>query len=222
VRLVYLSHPLAEDTPAYGGGPSLVIEHARSIQRGDTANAAVWTLSNHLGTHLDFPRHFVRDGKCLDDYPVPFFAFARVVLVDVSGAGPGTVIGPDAFETIPPDPDADMILALTGMGRLRATRDYWEKNPVFEPRLADAVRRRYPRVRVFGFDAISLSSWSDRETGRAAHRAFLEGDRPILLLEDMDLSPLAAGSSIGRLVVSPLRVAGTDAAPATVIAEVEP
>ncbi len=222
MRTVYLSHTLSTDTPAYGGGPSLVVEQTRSIERGDTANAATLRLSNHLGTHIDFPRHFVRDGKCLDDYPPSFFTFARVVLVEAPGAGPGTVIGPEVFEAIPPDPDADMILALTGMGRLRADPDYWQKNPVFSPEIADLIRRDYPRVRAFGFDAISLSSWTDRETGRAAHRAFLGGDRPILILEDMDLSPLGPTSRITRVTVCPLRVAGADAAPVTVIAEVEP
>jgi arylformamidase len=222
VRLVYLSYPLTEKTPAYGGGQSLVVEQVRSIERGDTANGARWALSNHLGTHIDFPRHFVRDGKCLDDYPPSFFEFERVALVDASGTAPGSVIVPGAFDGAPANPDADMVILLTGFWRLRASRDYWEKGPVFSPDIADWLRGRFPKARVFGFDTISLSSWTDREAGRAAHRAFLDHDRPILPLEDMDLSVLSPASRIGRLVVSPLLVAGADAAPATIIAELEP
>ncbi len=222
MRLVYLSYPLSEKTPAYGGGESFITEQVRSIERGDTANGARWTLSNHLGTHTDFPRHFVRDGKCLDDYAASFFEFDKAVLVDGSGAAPGSVIGPGAFTGTPVDPDADIIILLTGFWRMRASRDYWEKNPVFSPDIADCIRERFPVARVFGFDAISLSSWADRVTGRLAHRAFLDNDRPILLLEDMDLSRLTPASHIGRLVISPLRAEGADAAPTTVIAEIEP
>jgi len=221
VRLVYLSYPLTEKTPAYGGGESFVMERTRSIERGDAANSARWALSNHLGTHIDFPRHFVRDGKCLDDYPSSFFEFGKVALIDVSGTVPGAVIGSGAFGKIPADPDADMIIALTGLGRVRTSRDYWERNPIFLPEIADCIRDRFPKVRVFGFDTISLSSWTDRETGRRAHRAFLDHECPVLPLEDMDLSCLTPSSRIGRLIVSPLRVAGADAAPTTVIAEIE-
>jgi arylformamidase len=222
VRTVYLSYPLSGTTPAYGGGESLTAESVRSIEGGDTANTARWTLSNHLGTHIDFPRHFVREGKCLDDYPATFFAFGRPAVVDVSGLMPGAAIGPEVFEGALLDTDTDMIIVLTGFWRLRSTRDYWEKNPVFAPGIADVIRRRFPIARVFGFDSISLSSWTDRETGRKAHGSFLDHESPILPLEDMDLSPLAPASRIKRLTVYPLRVAGADAAPVTVVAELEP
>ena len=222
MKLVYLSYPLSEMTPAYGGGESFVAEPIRSIERGDTANTARWTLSNHLGTHIDFPRHFVRDGNCLDDYPASFFFFKKTAIVNISGLTPGGVIDADVFEDAAFDPDIDIIIVLTGFGLHRSSQDYWEKGPVFTPDIAVVIRRRFPKVRVFGFDTISLSSLTDREMGRRTHLSFLDHEFPILPLEDMDLSPLTPSSRIRSLAVCPLRVAGADAAPVTVIAEVEP
>ena len=39
-------------------------------------------------------------------------------------------------------------------------------------------------------DFISLTSYQNREIGRMAHREFLGSSRPLLLIEDMDLSRL--------------------------------
>jgi arylformamidase len=222
VRLVYLSWPLDGRTPAYGGGESLAVEPVRSIERGDTANAARWTLSNHLGTHIDLPRHFVAGGRCLDDYPPHFFEFTRIGVARVGPVAPTAAIGPDTLD-IPGIPsDFELLLVVTGFSRLRDEPVYWERGPVFLPEIADFIRGRFPDVRAFGFDTISLSSWTDRETGRQAHRAFLEHERPIPIIEDMDLSPLEPGITPARLIVSPLRVSGADAAPVTITAWVQP
>ena len=222
MTLVYLSYPLDERTPTYGGGESLAVERVRSIERGDTANAARWSLSNHLGTHIDFPRHFVKDGRSFSDYPPSFFEFEKIGVVRLSETAPGAALGAEALGEVDGPPDAQIILAVTGFSALRGSPVYWENGPVFLPEIADFIRGRFPDVRIFGFDTISLSSWTDRETGRRAHRAFLGEEPPILILEDMDLSPLGPGTCVLHVTVSPLRVAGADAAPVTVTARVEP
>ena len=52
-RWVYLSHPLHEDVPAYGGGKAFFCENEKSISDGDSCNQQKWHLSNHIGTHID-------------------------------------------------------------------------------------------------------------------------------------------------------------------------
>lgn len=72
-KWIYLSYPLNCETPAYGGGESLKIRHEKSIEERDSCNTSYWSFSNHLGTHIDFPRHFVREGKTSDDYDPQFW-----------------------------------------------------------------------------------------------------------------------------------------------------
>jgi kynurenine formamidase len=74
-KWVYLSYPLNCETPAYGGGDSLKIQHEKSIEKGDSCNTQHWSLSNHMGTHIDFPRHFVQAGKTSEDYGPEFWIF---------------------------------------------------------------------------------------------------------------------------------------------------
>jgi len=222
VKHLYLSHFLGPETPFYGGDGSFQIEKLRSIEQGDSCNANKWSFPNHAGTHIDLPRHFVADGSCMDDYPPDFWLFTHVGVIDISDVKPGFVISAELFENFRISQDVELLLLKTGFGKIRTTPAYWRENPIFTPDLAGYLRNRIPRLRVFGFDTISVSSWYDRSMGREAHRAFLGGDRPILLLEDMNLAMIDAQRVLSRVTVAPLLVAGADAAPCTVIAEFEP
>lgn len=218
---IYLSHPLDPQTPAYGGGEGLQTVAVRSMVRGDSCNAARWTLSNHLGTHIDLPRHFSETGKTLDDYQASFWHFQAVQVRELHGVEAGGTIAVEDLKLDELPAETDLLLLKTNCASRRDLPIYWEKGPIFLPEIAEALRNSLPRLRVFGFDAISVSSWSDRDTGRQAHRAFLDNPKwPILLLEDLDLEGVGDHSRIQQVLVCPLRVAGADGAPCTVLAEV--
>jgi kynurenine formamidase len=219
-RWLYLSYPLHAATPAYGGGASFSALAVRSLARGDACNGALWTLPNHLGTHLDFPRHFVPDGKTWTDYPPEHWIFRRVCLLDISPLAPGARVTPDGLDAGAIARDAELLLIKTGCSAWRDTPAYWQQNPAFTPGLASVLRERCPRLRVVGIDTISLSSWTDRALGREAHAAFLDHARPLLLLEDMDLAGVTPATAFLQVVAAPLPVADADAAPCAVLAEV--
>ena len=73
---------------------------------------------------------------------------------------------------------------------------------------------------MLGFDIISLSSYSNKQVGREAHKAFLDHSYPILLLEDMDLSMIRDGMLLKQIIVSPVRIENTDGSPCTVLANI--
>ena len=79
---------------------------------------------------------------------------------------------------------------------------------------------------MIGFDFISLSSYTNRELGREAHRAFLnksfsglnkDCSKPILIIEDMHLASLKECPN--KIVVAPLRYDRSDGSPVTIISE---
>ncbi|MFZ4857086.1 MAG: cyclase family protein [Desulfuromonadaceae bacterium] len=220
MKYLYLSHFLGPDTPFYGGDGTFQIEPLRSMKQGDNCNTGRWSFPNHAGTHIDLPRHFVVDGACMNDYPPEFWISTQVGLIDISDTQPGFVINPELLESYGVSQNVELLLLKTGFGTVRTAPAYWRESPVFAPDLADYLRSSFPRLRIFGFDTISVSSWMDRPTGRKAHQAFLGGDKPILLLEDMSLSQIDPETKFSRVTVAPLLVSGADAAPCTVIAEV--
>jgi len=219
-KVVYLSYPLNPTTPAYANGNTLRIEEGNSIINGDSCNTSVWHLPNHLGTHIDLPRHFVQDGKTVTDYPPGFWIFNSPYLLDVSPVRPNTIITPNDLELSGIRNDVDLLLVKTGFCELRQDCAYWENNPGFDPCLAERLRLQFPLLRVFGFDSISLSSFSNRGLGREAHKSFLKHERPILPLEDMDLAKVNRNTLLQQVIISPLIVEDADGAPCTVLAKI--
>lgn len=217
---VFLSYKLENETPGYGGQVVFEASSDKSIAQGDSCNTSRWELSNHAGTHIDFPRHFSSEGKCLDGYSADFFVFDKVALIDVSPVEPGQILTWEDLKSYPIDRDVELLLIKTGFCELRDQDVYWEANPGFHPELAASLREHFPRLKVLGFDSISVSSFVNRSLGREAHRVFLDHSQPILLVEDMNLSVLTISTHFERVIVSPVRVVGADASPCTVIAEV--
>lgn len=222
MRTVYLSHILSPSTPQYGGlGGGINIVNVKEIPKGDTANTQEWRMSNHLGTHIDAPRHFIANGAPVAAYPAPHWICSKVAVAEVP-LSEGRLIMPEDISSFPP-PDAECILLKTGFEARRETPEYATANPGISPTLAEHLCRTFPLLRFVGMDFISVSSFKDREAGRIAHRILLspEGREPVLPVEDMSLAPVGVGIRIARMIISPLRVAGSDGAPVTVLAEVE-
>ena len=60
---ILLSHIISSNTPSYGNRDSVEIRSKSSIENGETANTSTWIFSNnHIGTHIDVPKHFSNDG----------------------------------------------------------------------------------------------------------------------------------------------------------------
>jgi len=217
---VYLSYPLSEETPAYGGGESITIEHGKNMNNGDSCNTSQWCFSSHLGTHLDFPKHFSRNGMSASDFHAEYWIFNTPFLIDISPVRPGSLIHPSDINLSSVPKDIDLLLIKTGFCNYRSEEIYWKQNPGFSPQFAQILRKKFPALRVLGFDSISLSSFMHRDIGRQAHRAFLDDVRPILLLEDMDLAKIVTYTVLQKVIISPLLVHGADGAPCTVLGNI--
>jgi kynurenine formamidase len=219
-KWIYLSYPLNRITPAYGGGDTIKIRQEKNMETGASCNTQHWSSSNHLGTHIDFPKHFARGGATSSSYNPGFWIFDAPFILEISTVEPGVIIEPEALEMdIVPD-DTDILIIKTGFCHLRDKDIYWKNNPGFDPAFAIFLRKSFPHLRVLGFDSISLSSFAHRKTGREAHKSFLDHYNPILLLEDMDLTLIGNGTKLNQIIVSPLLVEGADASPSTVFASV--
>jgi kynurenine formamidase len=220
-KWIFLSYPLAQDTPAYGGGEEFVNHVVKSIESGDSCNTSRWDFANHLGTHIDFPRHFSVAGSTVDNYQAEDFVFTKLGFIDLGDVPLGTIISPADIPLAELPRDIEMLILKTWFCSKRSEPIYSKQNPGFSPDLAEVLRNKFLNLRLLAFDSISVSSFAHRELGRKAHSAFLCHERPILLLEDMDLSKLSTCSNIIQVIVAPLRVEGADGSPCTVMANIQ-
>ena len=208
-KIVFLSHTISELSPCYGGKSSIKIEQVKNISKGDTCNTMHWSFSNHVGTHVDAPLHFIEAGRSVTAIKPKEWFFNKVVLVCISDAGEGHIIGTRDLGNVE---DCDLLLIKTGFEEYRKEEVYWKDSPGLNPEIGSWLKENCPSIKAVGVDFISISNLNNRDLGREAHDAFLSAG--IILIEDMRLSVL--DKTPEQVIVAPLRVADADGAPCTV------
>jgi len=221
---ICLSHIISQSTPAYGNRDRVFIRDNSSILKGETANSSCWIFSNnHIGTHIDSPRHFSATGKKTHEFNFNDFFYDKVQLVDIScDSGILISIGDiKKVESVIPR-DCEFLLIRTGYEKFRYIDKYWNDSPGLAAELADYFREFYPDIRCVGFDFISLTSWNFRPEGRISHKAFLcpeNNANAILVIEDMALQHI--NNHIKSAVVAPVFVEDGNGGAVTVFADIE-
>jgi kynurenine formamidase len=95
-RLVDLTHEFREDFPAFPGAPATSRETAVTIPE-DGFYGQVWTIWEHICTHMDVPAHFIVDGRTSPELALDEL-IAPIVVVDIServAREPDTVVTPE-------------------------------------------------------------------------------------------------------------------------------
>ena len=221
MTLFYLSHVIGPDTPSYGGHFPLETEVLKSINEGDSCNEISVRMPLHFGTHVDAPRHFDDSGMTVDQFPPEYWRCTKVCLLDIPIGEDGLVrLSDDSPLLSEIDDDCELLLLRTGSQTLRASSPnlYATRGPSLCDDFASWIRRNRA-LKFLGIDSISVSSPQKRELGRKAHTALLAPGigSTVLIIEDMDLSNLQTAPS--EVWILPLRLAGADGAPVTVVAK---
>ena len=179
----------------YPGDPELSIERVMSLGAGDVANVSRMDLGVHTGTHVDAPLHFVEGAAAADALDLDVLVGPAVV-VDVPGPGD---IEPDAVVD-----GAERILFKTrnsaAWAEDRFYEDYASISPAAAARIVDAG------VRLAGVDYLSVG-------GVETHETLLRAG--VVAVEGLDLRGIEPGAY--TLVCLPLKLEGSDGAPARVI-----
>ena len=95
-----LSHTLEEDIPAWPTHARFGRTLHESQAHGDVATHYGLTLSEHTGTHMDAPLHFISDGSAhygTDEIPLDRLA-GRAATIDATDLGPDDLFGVDRIE----------------------------------------------------------------------------------------------------------------------------
>jgi kynurenine formamidase len=229
--IIRMSYNLSEDfPPALPDAQKLRVEQRDSIGDGSPLNSfGVW-FANHLGTHIDAPYHFNPSGMRIVDFPITSYVFDAPLVVEVPKDDTEYVTRADLVPWAGALAHCDLVLLRTGFWRHRFTDPvrYAQRNPGLAGDAARYLLDHCSRLRAVGIDAVSIEFEAHYGHEFAAHRALLcDDDRPMLIIEDVDLSfdggsEHAAGGTRNRLVrvtALPLFIEGIDASPCSVLGE---
>jgi len=215
-KYIYLSHIIDEKTPTYGNRDSFLSEAKSEISNGDSSNSSKWIFTtNHLGTHIDVPNHFISKGKKIDDYLADSWVFNKIQLINVPCTG-AKLIDEEVRDYLFSE-YVELIIIKTGFEYFRNQEIYWKNNPGLSHKLADYLKNKYPKLRAIGFDFISLTSFEFRDEGKKSHYSFLNSPRELLIIEDMMLKELQKDPE--EVIILPVRIKNGNGAPVTIIAK---
>jgi arylformamidase len=171
--------------PVYPGDPTPYRDFVRRIELGDECNLSGFYMGCHSATHVDAPRHFIEDGKTIDQLDL-----SRLIGECTVVEKTGMITGADIDEILPAC--KNMIL-FKGQGNV-----YLCESGAFA--LTDAG------VTLVGTDALSIETEDD---SFPVHRELLGAE--VIVLEGLDLSSAEPGNY--QLIAFPLLLAGTEASP---------
>jgi arylformamidase len=190
MEIIDVSVPVRPGMVTYPGDPAVRLERVSSIADGEVANVSRLDFGVHSGTHVDAPLHFFEGAVGAEALPLD-------VLV-----GPCVVV--DGLEPAAVPAGAERVLFKTPNSRL------WERDSFagdFVQLDGEAARALVANgVWLVGIDYLSIG---DEE----AHRVLLAAG--VVALEGLDLRGVEPGQY--GLVCAPLKLVGSDGAPARVL-----
>lgn len=203
-NFIDLTSPITSNTVVFPGDPTFQKEKICSIDNKCCFNLFKISMSNHMGTHIDFPAHVIPDGKTSSDY-----ALSQL-------SGNGIIIHvPEAYAAITRNfiekqfiKKNDIVFFKTANSTFNKQTPLQEKFVYIESEAAQALLKL--QVKMVGIDYISVDNIHDENL--TMHKLLLSHN--ILIVENLEL----AGVDPGRcfLSVMPLSIPEMDGLPARV------
>lgn len=182
------------NSQVYPGDPAPEKNVLHSMEKGELYNLTSFTMCAHNGTHIDAPRHFLRDGKSVDELPLePFIGMAYVA----------------EHRGIVAEEDALRIIEKAKTQNAEAARRILIKGE---------AEVSFEAARVFAASNLLLLGNESQTVGpqnapMAVHLALLSAG--VILLEGIRLAMVSEG--VYFLNAAPLNLAGADGSPCRAI-----
>ena len=219
-KLIRLSYNITYNTPTYGNRNKLVVNQRTEKINDFYITESKWNFTtNHLGTHIDVPKHFVNEGLSVTDFEEDFWVFNNVELIDIPKEKGELIEGYEIVNKIHNPLKIELLLIRTGYEKFRNSDKYWNDNPGISPEAAKLIREKLPNLRGLGFDFISLTSYRFRNEGKMAHYNIFKNNTPFIVIEDMKLT--SASEKKFSVIVSPIFVEKADGSPVNVFQVIE-
>ena len=206
MTLYDISLTIADDLPVWPGDPKIKLKKISKIEDGEEANVTHISACVHTGTHVDAPDHFMGNGQTVENLPLDLLVGAAFVVelhVD------GQVSAVDLQSASIPE-GTNRLLIKTTNSQLWA-EGVKEFKSDFIALEADAAAYLVNQgVEVVGVDYLSVAPFADPGP---THRILLE--EGVLIIEGLNLSGIEPGEY--TLMCLPLKISGSDGAPARVL-----
>ena len=204
MKLIDVTVAFDAQLPTYPNKTAFTLEPIKPVARGDSSNVSTLHMSAHAGTHIDAPRHFFDEGVADDTLPLEIL-IGRARVIELT-----TRRGIAADDFAPHDLSEDVrVLNKTVNSRFWGSPDFHtDYVGVTESGARHLVEHG---IKVVGVDYLSVEEF--KKPGAPAQRLLLGAGT--IVIEGLNLRDVDPG--IYDMYCLPLRVVGSDGAPARVV-----
>ena len=202
-----ISLTISPDMPIWPGDPAVKLEQVLSIDRGDAANVSHLDFGVHTGTHVDAPHHFMNNHRTVETLPLDVLTGRCYVLRLDEAVAAITAQVLDAAQL--PDGVTRLLFRTRNSAFWAGAVTAFQQDFVaIEPDGAEWLVEH--GLQLVGVDYLSVAPFKD---GTPTHVILLRAG--IVVVEGLDLSQIEPG--FYGLYCLPLKIAGSDGAPARAI-----
>jgi kynurenine formamidase len=192
-----------------------------SYDWGDAAIHSAITLSEHTGTHIDSPRHFIKEGCSIDRLPLET-VIGRGYTIDASSLSPGGALSVQAIQcfenTNVPIEKGDIVMIRFGWDKKYRIQpesgEYLKDWPGLSDEGAEYLLSK--GVKAVGCDTLSIDVYGNEDN--PCHHLFLKKDVPII----ENIANLAALPIVSIVIGLPNKFKDGSGSPIRLIAFIDP
>ena len=196
---------LVPDTSVYPGDPTLSVESICCVGGDSCFGLAKITMSNHMGTHIDFPAHVISNGKTSSDYTLNDLS-GNGIIIEVSSGRSSVTTADINVEKISRN---SIVFFKTKNSEVKKTGELSSSYVYIEPDAAKILVEL--GVKIVGIDYISVDSLENETL--PTHNMLLSND--VLIVENLELKGIDPGKC--NIQIAPLNIPNMDGLPARVI-----
>jgi len=202
-----ISLTLSPDLPTWPGDPKLELKQFESMDKGSSTNCTSISTSVHVGTHVDAPHHFLNDNRTIERLSLEVLTGPCYVLQLPDGID---AITSEVLERSEITSDMKRILFGTSNSHFwaKGEKEFQTDFVAITEDGADWLVEH--GVLLVGVDYLSVAPYGD---SRPTHEALLKAG--VVVVEGLNLSNVMRG--FYDLYCLPLKIAGSDGAPARAI-----
>lgn len=207
----------------YYKGRLISIKRTEKVSEDYVGRESRLDFSSHVGTHIDFPAHFIKDGKFGNEYPFDYLFSSNVSILCADMLSEDIpVLRADNLDLSAADRNTEILIIKTGFCDIRDEERYWAQSPVIDSELPLELKKYFPSLKSACFDIISVKSLLDGDEGVKCHINFLssKSGKEVLIIEDSDLRRVDKVTKIKFIKIVPLLFEQMEGSPCSIIAEV--
>lgn len=203
MNIIDISYTITPKLCGFPADPGTKFTTVCDIKNGCPVKVSEIKFSSHVGTHIDAPAHYIKNGLTVDQLPLEAF-LGPCIVVDIEKQMPLRSITSDHIKHLELAP---RVLFKTGC------TDLFQRFPDDFPYIANECVEYLAAYKtlLIGVDTPSV----DHSTSKDLPVHHLCSEHNIRILENLDLSKVAPG--LYTLIALPLKLEGLDASPVRAI-----